>query len=62
MLALLIVGVILLCVAYTVPGLPAPLGVLMRVLGIICVAVALIIIVLGLLGVAGAHPLLGWRC
>lgn len=62
MLALLILGIVLLVVVYTVPGIPQPLGILMRVLGIICVAVALIVIVLGLIGVAGAHPYLGWRC
>ncbi len=58
MLELLIVGVILLVVAYTVPGMPAPLNVLCRVLGIILVAVALILLVAGLLGMSpGGYPM-----
>jgi len=50
-IGLLIIGIILLVIAYTVPQIPPPLSILMRVLGIICVAIALVFIVLGLLGV-----------
>ncbi len=52
MLSLLILGVVLLIVAYMVP-MPPPLTILLKVLGIICVAIAAIIIVAGVLPVAG---------
>jgi hypothetical protein len=61
MLGLLILGVIMLIVVYTVPNIPPPLSLLLRVAGIICVAVAVIVIVAGALGLAVASGGKGLR-
>jgi hypothetical protein len=49
MLLLLIVGAILLIIGYLVP-MPAPLGVIIRVAGCICLAVGVILLIVALVG------------
>jgi len=48
--ALLIIGVVLLILAYTIPQMPPPVRTILNVLGWILVAVGLILLVLALLG------------
>jgi len=49
---MIVIGVILLIVAYQVPNQPPPLRTIENVLGWILVAVGLLLLVLGLLGLA----------
>ena len=53
--AMLVVGVILLIVAYTVTQMPPPLRQVLTILGWILVGVGLLLLVLGLLGL-GVGP------
>lgn len=53
--AMLIIGVVLLILAYTVTQMPPPLRQILTILGWILIGVGLVLLVLGLLGV-GVGP------